>query len=124
MFYDEDECQEVRKELYYRRLDNLNRQCLQFIEKMLLCDKIQIQNIPFELRVFHKNFYVMAFRVSRNLSLDRLKKDLHLLYDDLQKDFKGKEDYESLLSFYLSWYDFPGDEKFEAFKKDISKKIL
>ena len=56
---------------HYLHIEHINNLSLQFITEMLLCDKVKIQSIPFELRIAYKTFYLSAFRVSRNISKER-----------------------------------------------------
>ena len=91
---------------------------------MLLCDKIKIQWLPFELRVYNKDFYLSAFRVSRNTSKERFMDDIMLLYSDIKKDFSDNEKFMEMLLLNLERYDFQGEEQFETIKANITKEIL
>lgn len=112
----------VRK--HYEEIEILNNMYLQLITEMILCDKIQIQNLPFGLRISHRTFYITAFRVSGNISAERFMDDVMLLYNDINKDIPCKKDYMRILLSSLDYYDFRGDEKFETDKTNISKEIL
>ena len=109
---------------HYRKIEKINSLSLQFITEMLLCDRVKIQFIPFELRIAYKSFYLSAFRVSRNISSERFMADVMLLYKDIQLDFKDKKYYMKRLLSALDHYDFQGEERYESVKESITKEIL
>ena len=113
-----------KKQQHYLHIEHINSLSLQFITEMLLCDKVKIQFIPFELRIAYKTFYLSAFRVSRNISKERFMDDVMLLYGDLQKNFDDKKCFMEMLLSALDHYDFQGVEKFETVKADITKELL
>ena len=61
----------------------ISAETLQKIEKLLLVNKVRLREIPFEIRVMHKELYVLAFRTDRNISLKRYNKDLKLFESDI-----------------------------------------
>ena len=109
---------------HYKKVEHMNRMYLQFLTEMILCDKIQIKDMPFELRTSNTGFYVAAFRVSRNISSERFMDDVMLLYGDLQKNFDDKKSFMKMLLSELDHYDFQGVEEFETVKTDITKELL
>lgn len=115
---------EYKVQKHYKEIERLNTMYLQFITEMLLCDKIKIQWLPFELRVYNKDFYLSAFRVSRNTSKERFMDDIMLLYSDIKKDFSDNEKFMEMLLLNLERYDFQGEEQFETIKANITKEIL
>ena len=64
---EEKEYAAFKVQQHYRKIEKINSLSLQFITEMLLCDRVKIQFIPFELRIAYKSFYLSAFRVSRNI---------------------------------------------------------
>lgn len=88
---------------HYLHIEHINSLSLQFITEMLLCSKLQIQDFPFELRTSNRHYYVTAFRVSRNISQERLRNDIQLLQEDLKKDFPNKREFQKLLDLYIDW---------------------
>ena len=89
---------------------------------MILCDKIQIKDMPFEIRTLDHGFYVAAFRVSRNISSERFMADVMLLYKDIQHDLKDKEYYMKRLLSALDHYDFQGEEKYESVRACLKNR--
>lgn len=54
-----------------------------FVRDMLLQEKIEISDIPFEIRISTNSFYVTACRVRRNYGSTECRSVLNLLKDDL-----------------------------------------
>ena len=121
---EEKEYAAFKVQQHYKKVEHMNRMYLQFLTEMILCDKIQIKDMPFELRTSNTGFYVAAFRVSRNISSERFMADVMLLYKDIQLDFKDKKYYMKRLLSALDHYDFQGEEKYESVKESITKEIL
>ena len=121
---EEKEYAAFRVQQHYRKIEHLNSLSLQFINEMILCDRIKIQFLPFELRTAYRSFYLSAFRVSRNISNERFMDDVMLLYGDLQKNFDDKKCFMKMLLSALDHYDFQGVEEFETVKADITKELL
>lgn len=121
---EEKEYAAFKVQQHYRKIEKINSLSLQFITEMLLCDRVKIQFIPFELRIAYKSFYLSAFRVSRNISSERFMDDVMLLYGDLQKNFDDKKSFMKMLLSELDHYDFQGVEEFETVKTDITKELL
>ena len=115
---------EYKVQKHYKEIERLNIISLQFITEMLLCNKIKIQWLPFELRISNIDFYISAFRVSRNTSKERFMDDIMLLYDDTKKNFSNNEKFMEMLLLTLERYDFKGEEQFETIKANIKKEIL
>lgn len=115
---------EYKVQKHYKEIERLNIISLQFITEMLLCNKIKIQWLPFELRISNIDFYISAFRVSRNTSKERFMDDIMLLYDDTKKNFSNNEKFMEMLLLTLERYDFKGEEQFEIIKTNITKEIL
>ncbi len=115
---------EYKVQKHYKEIERLNIISLQFITEMLLCNKIKIQWLPFELRISNIDFYISAFRVSRNTSKERFMDDIMLLYDDTKKNFSNNEKFMEMLLLTLERYDFKGEEQFETIKANITKEIL
>lgn len=57
---------------------------LNFIEKMLLLEKIEIFDIPYELRIKSTSFYITACRVYRNTNILKYQDVLNLLDKDIK----------------------------------------
>lgn len=112
------ETAEFKAQMYYIEIERLNGIYLQVITEMLLCDKIRIQWLPFELRISNKDFYLSAFRVSRNISKERFIEDMKLLYNDIQNDFPDKERYIEIFNSYIDYYNFADDKNYN--KSNIS----
>lgn len=115
---------EYKVQKHYKEIERLNIISLQFITEMLLCNKIKIQWLPFELRISNIDFYISAFRVSRNTSKERFIDDIMLLYDDTKKNFSNNKKFMEMLLLTLERYDFKGEEQFEIIKAKITKEIL
>lgn len=115
---------EYKVQKHYKEIERLNIISLQFITEMLLCNKIKIQWLPFELSISNIDFYISAFRVSRNTSKERFMDDIMLLYDDTKKNFSNNEKFMEMLLLTLERYDFKGEEQFETIKANITKEIL
>ena len=115
---------EYKVQKHYKEIERLNIISLQFITEMLLCNKIKIQWLPFELRISNIDFYISAFRVSRNTSKERFMDDIMLLYDDTKKNFSNNEKFMEMLLLSLERYEFKGEEQFETIKANITKEIL
>ncbi len=101
---------------------------LQIIEKLLLLDKIQLEEIPVLLRVKNKKFYIYSFRNARALMdsqryieiLKTLVSDIFKVqHETLQKDILVR-----LLVDYIQLNPYRGDKNFEIYKKYFYTKIL
>ena len=88
---------------HYQKLEQINNLFLKFISEMLLCGKLQIRDLPFEIRTSNRQYYVTAFRVSRNISSEKLNEDIELLKEDLKSDFPNKKEFQRLVDLYVDW---------------------
>jgi hypothetical protein len=57
---------------------------LDTLQKLLLCDKIRLSNIPQKIRVLNVATYLYAFRVSRTMNSQRFREDLDIMRKDLK----------------------------------------
>lgn len=121
---EEKEYAAFRVQQHYRKIEKINSLSLQFITEMLLCNKLQIQDVPVELRLSYRTLYLSAFRTSSQISPKRFMEDIMLLYDDLKRDFEDKRYYTKMLLSNLEQYEIEGDSQFEDIKKTITKEIL
>lgn len=121
---EEKEYAAFKAQQHYNKIEHLYNLSLQFITEMLLCNKLQIQDIPVELRLSYRTLYLSAFRTSSHISSQRFMEDIMLLYDDLKRDFEDKRYYTKMLLSHLDHYDTGGDSQFEDIKKTITKEIL
>lgn len=64
---------------------------LNFIEKMLLLEKIEIFDIPYEIRINSTSFYITACRVYRNNNILKYQDVLNLLDKDINMIDKGNK---------------------------------
>ncbi len=65
------------------QLMNFQQITLQWIEKMLFYDKVRLKDIPTEIRATSADIYIVAFRISRNITCQRYLQDLEVLCLDL-----------------------------------------
>ncbi|MFR7819422.1 hypothetical protein [Candidatus Pseudoruminococcus sp.] len=121
---EEKEYAAFKAQQHHNEIEHLYNLSLQFITEMLLCNKLQIQDVPVELRLSYRTLYLSAFRASSQISSQRFMEDIVLLYDDLKRDFENKQNYKEMLLSHLDHYDIGGDSQFEHIKKTITKEIL
>lgn len=57
---------------------------LDTLQKLLLCDKIRLSDIPQKERVLDVATYLYAFRVSRMMNPQRFHEDLNIMRKDLK----------------------------------------
>ena len=65
------------------QLMNFQQITLQWIEKILFYDKVRLKDIPTEIRATSADIYIVAFRISRNITCQRYLQDLEVLCLDL-----------------------------------------
>ena len=121
---EEKEYAAFKAQQHYRKIEHVNNISLQFITEMILCNKLEIQDLPFELRTSYRTFYLSAFRTSSQISPQRFIDDIMLLYNDLKNDFADKRYFTEMLLSTLKYYDIKGDKKFEDTKKNITEEVL
>lgn len=121
---EEKEYAAFKAQQHHNKIEHLYNLSLQFITEMLLCNKLQIQDVPVELRTSYRTFYLSAFRTSSRISPERFIDDIMLLYDDLKRDFEDKRYFTEMLLSTLEYYDIKGDKKFEDTKKNITEEVL
>lgn len=73
---------------------------LNFIEKMILLEKVSIFDVPFEIRILSKSMYIYACRVNRNYGRDKYAELLNLLKDDIELVADNSATKEQLLKLY------------------------
>jgi hypothetical protein len=114
-----------------KTIEYLYKSALLWICDMLLYDKIRLKDIPFEIRTSDTGTYVVAFRLSREISRERLFEDITILCEDicaLEEDYFCREQLLSKLADNI-WRDsYFGDSRekqdYEDFRKTISEKLL
>lgn len=77
---------------------------LNFIENMLLYDKVRIKDVPLNLRTIKTSLYISALRISRGISQERYIEDLNLLKSDIQYIHNNKK--RSFIELYKSSLNF------------------
>ncbi len=109
-------------------LYKLHRNVIKWIEEMILRNQILLSDIPADIRRSSDMIYVMAFRASRKGTCHRFVSDLQILCEDIillyDTNDVRKAQLIELLSDTLRLSDYKGDERFEAFKKNMDENLL
>lgn len=109
------------------QLMHFRRFTLQWIEKMLFYDKVRLKDIPTEIRMTSADIYIVAFRISRNITCQRYLQDLEVLCLDLTA-MKNQDPMKSkllrILSNALKFHDFGEKQEFVNFQKNMPKILL
>lgn len=109
------------------QLMNFQQITLQWIEKMLFYDKVRLKDIPTEVRATSADIYIVAFRISRNISCQRYLQDLEVLCLDLTA-MKNQDPMKSkllrILSNALKFHDFGEKQEFVNFQKNMPEILL
>ncbi|MGN1139336.1 MAG: hypothetical protein ACI4RM_07790 [Ruminococcus sp.] len=115
----------MKVKVYKKSKSNCN---LQIIEKLLLLNKIKLEEIPALLRIKNKNFYICSFRNARSLmDIKRYIEILEVLENDIirtQQNTFQKEVLVKLLDDYIQLNPFRGEKEFEYYKKNFYEKVL
>ena len=108
-------------------LMNFQQITLQWIEKMLFYDKVRLKDIPTEVRATSADIYIVAFRISRNITCQRYLQDLEVLCLDLTA-MKNQDPMKSkllrILSNALKFHDFGEKQEFVNFQKNMPEILL
>ena len=111
-----------------KNIEELYQDVVSWIGELILKDEIRLRDVPPDVRRSSDSIYISAFRTSRSCSCGRLISDVQVLCDDIimlyDTDNQRKAQLIALLSDTLQLSDYKGDERFEAFKKDMDEKIL
>ena len=109
------------------QLMNFQQITLQWIEKMLFYDKVRLKDIPTEVRATSADIYIVAFRISRNITCQRYLQDLEMLCLDLTA-MKNQDPMKSkllrILSNALKFHDFGEKQEFVNFQKNMPEILL
>ena len=109
------------------QLMNFRQITLQWIEKMLFYDKIRLKDIPTKIRATSADIYIVAFRISRNITCQRYLQDLEVLCLDLTA-MKNQDPMKSkllrILSNALKFHDFGEKQEFVNFQNKMPKNLL
>lgn len=109
------------------QLMNFRQITLQWIEKMLFYDTVRLKDIPTEIRATSADIYIVAFRISRNITCQRYLQDLEVLCLDLTA-MKNQDPMKSkllrILSNALKFHDFGEKQEFVNFQKNMPKNLL
>lgn len=115
----------MKVKVYTKSKSNCN---LQIIEKLLLLNKIKLEEIPALLRIKNKSFYICSFRNARSLmDSKRYIEILEVLANDIiktQQNTFQKEVLVKLLDDYIQLNPFRGEKEFEFYKKNLYEKVL
>ena len=115
----------MKVKVYTKSKSNYN---LQIIEKLLLLNKIQLEEIPALLRMKNKSFYICSFRNARSLmDSKRYIEILEVLANDIirtQQNTFQKEVLVKLLDDYIQLNPFRGEKELEFYKKNLYEKVL
>lgn len=110
------------------KFDKFRTDTLQWLEDMLLYNKIELQSIPRDIRTSSENIYIMAFRISRYscCPCERFVNDLKTLCEDIccLPDGSEKDRLLDELSKELHLNEHKEDECFVNFEKNLDEKIL
>ncbi len=99
---------------------------VEFVLKLILQEKVTLDEIPQNLRIKNRTFYLSALRMSRN-RCNSIIKDLKLiLYDIEYMAPSDKEKIITVLSNELQYLqiNYSGDNQIDDFKKSIPQEIL
>lgn len=111
-----------------KNIEELYQDVVSWIGELILKDEIRLRDVPPDVRRSSDSIYISAFRTSRSCSCRRFISDVQVLCDDIimlyDTDNQRKAQLIALLSDTLQLSDYKGDERFEAFKKDMDEKIL
>lgn len=109
------------------QLMNFQQITLQWIEKILFYDKVRLKDIPTEIRATSADIYIVAFRISRNITCQRYLQDLEMLCLDLTA-MKNQDPMKSkllrILSNALKFHDFGEKQEFVNFQKNMPEILL
>ena len=109
------------------QLMNFQQITLQWIEKMLFYDKVRLKDIPTEVRATSADIYIVAFRISRNITYQRYLQDLEVLCLDLTA-MKNQDPMKSkllrILSNALKFHDFGEKQEVVNFQKNMPEILL
>lgn len=99
---------------------------VEFILNLILQDKITLNEIPQNLRIKNRTFYLSALRISRN-SCNSIIKDLKLILYDIE--YMAPSDKEKIITVLFDELQYleincSGDKQIDDFKKSIPKEIL
>jgi hypothetical protein len=107
------------------RLYVFSRETVQFLENLLIHDRIRLSEIPFLVRTLDSGIYVMALRISRGWC-ERFVGDLRIMCDDIEK-LDGDDDYKNsivdTLRFNIEVNSYKETEVFKDFERNISQKV-
>lgn len=111
-----------------KRIAELYRDVVSWIGKLILKDEIRLRDVPPDIRRSSNLIYISAFRASRSCSCNRFISDVKVLCEDIvtlyYTDDCRKAQLVAMLSDTLQLSDYKGDERFEAFKKDMDEIVL
>lgn len=111
-----------------KNIAELYQDVVSWIGELILRDQIWLRDVPQKIRQSSATIYICAFRASRSGSCCKFLSDVQVLCDDIimlyDTDNQRKAQLIALLSDTLQLSDYKGDERFEAFKKDMDEKIL
>lgn len=111
------------------KLDKFREDTIQWLENMLLYDRIELQSIPRDIRTSSETVYIMAFRISKSKSMpcERFIKDMNTLCEDicsLESKDTIKANLVRMFSDYLNLNEHKEDELFVNFEKNLCEEIL
>ncbi|MGN0552366.1 MAG: hypothetical protein ACI4I1_03210 [Oscillospiraceae bacterium] len=99
-----------------------------WIEELLLRDEIRLRDIPSDIRRVSDMIYISAFRTCRSGACNRFISNVNALCEDIKMlydtDDHRKMQLIALLGSTLQLSDYKGDERFEAFKRDMDEAVL
>lgn len=114
------------QDILINRLSSEKQLFVEFVLKLILQEKVTLDEIPQNLRIKNHTFYLSALRMSRN-SCNSIIKDLKLiLYDIEYMAPSDKEKIITVLSNELQYLEinYLGDNQIDDFKKSIPQEIL
>lgn len=114
------------QDILINRLSFEKQLFVKFVLKLILQGKITLDEVPQNIRIKNRTFYLSALRTSKN-SCNSIIKDLKLILCDIESMAPSdKEKIITVLSNELQYLEinYSGDKQIDDFKKSIPKKIL
>lgn len=114
------------QDILINRLSFEKQLFVEFVLKLILQGEITLDEVPQNIRIKNRTFYLSALRTSRN-SCNSIIKDLKLILCDIEYMAPSdKEKIITVLSDELQYLEinYSGDKQINDFKKSIPKEIL
>lgn len=112
-----------------KSVDQLYKDMVYLLERLMLDGKITIHDIPQEIRCSDRGLYIIGFRVARH-NADTLCAILNLLCEDIVTYSNDAQVYDGLMDQFSQYmqsdsWEFPnGLERYKEYEKTVSPEIL